>query len=96
MIHIISDFNKLIKDSNEFVVSKIDDYVHTYSQILKAFENKQDILIYVQLKPVMHWFKQMAERYPESTFTFEQIDACIRLQQLWNIEIPASISPQVF
>jgi len=94
MIHIISDFNKLVKDSNEFVVSKIGDYIPSYAEILNRFENKQDIIIYVQLRPVMYWFEQMAERYPEGTFTFENIDARTRLQQLWNIEIPASVSPQ--
>jgi len=93
MIHIVSDFNRLIKENNELVISVVADYVHAYARILEAYENKEELAVYVQLKPIEHWFRQMAGRYPEGSFAFERIDARIRLQQLWDIHIPEAIDP---
>ena len=93
MIRIISDFNHLVKEADEFVVSNVADYVYAYARILDAFEKKDDFAVYVQLPAVEHWFKQMAERYAEGSFAFERIDARIRLQQIWGISIPETVDP---
>lgn len=94
MIRIISDFNHLVNHTDELVVSNVSDYVGVYERILQAFDKKQDLTIYVQLSAVEYWFKQMAERYPEGSFEFERIDARIRLQQIWGIQIPEIVEPE--
>jgi hypothetical protein len=93
MIRIISDFNHLVKDTDDFVVSKVSAYVSAYARILRAYEKKENLAVYVQLPAVEHWFKQMAERYAEGSFVFERIDARIRLHQLWGIKIPGTVDP---
>lgn len=93
MIRIVSDLDHLVKDTDELVASNVSDYVSVYERILQAFDKKQNLAVYVQLSAVEHWFKQMAERYPEGSFVFERIDARTRLQQLWGIAIPETIVP---
>jgi len=94
MIRLISDFNHLVNNTDELVVSNVADYVSVYVRILQAYEKKENLAVYVQLPAVEHWFKQMAERYTEGTFVFERIDARIRLQQLWGIQIPETVEPE--
>lgn len=93
MIRFISDLNHLVKDSDELVISSMSDYVTAYESVLQSFDKKQDITVYVQLSTVEYWFNQMAERYPEGIIVFEHIDARIRLQQLWGIQIPETVEP---
>lgn len=94
MIHIVLDFNLMVNAPGEIVVSSVADYVYAYARILEALEKKEDLAIYIQLPAIEHWFKQMAERYEQGSFVFERIDARIRLQQLWGIQIPETVEPE--
>lgn len=93
MITIFSDFNHLVKDKDTFIAQDVKDYVVAYNEILRVLDQKKDKTIYIRVPVVVNWFKRMAERYPQGSIIFEEIDARKYLQNLWGIQIPEDVSP---
>ena len=93
MIKIILDLNKLVSNSEGLLIADVADYVPAYSEMLLAFENKDDLTVYVQNPAVKAWLERMAKRYPEGSFIFESWDARQFLEGQWELEIPEQINP---
>lgn len=92
MIRIITDPDHLIQAEQANLIAVIADYSKAYEQILEAIQFQKNLTLYVQHNTVIQWFQNMAGRYPQGLFTFETIEARHRLEQLWQISVPPSVS----
>jgi len=92
MIQILIDINQIIPPANQVVLKNISDYPGIYNRICEVIQNNQDQVVIVQHPTIMQWLRNMAARYPQGSFAFETTDARSALAQLWEIEIPASVT----
>ena len=72
--------------------SDIKEYPKVYSTLLESIAVKKNISVIVSNSVILNWLKKMSSRYPQSTFTFETIDARSALAQQWGIDIPKRVT----
>lgn len=89
LITVVSDPHHFIKaEPDALVFTEIEDYVRGYEYLLNAIEKQQKLIVFLQNPTLTVWLSNMAARYPQQTFGFEEMDARTYLGQVWEITIP--------
>lgn len=92
MIKIIYDPEKLVNGQKATLLVSSVQYPHYFFEISKAIQSGQDYILLIRQPTAVSWLKNMSSRYPQDTFTFEDIDARGALSQRWQVEIPNYVS----
>lgn len=92
MIRIIEDPGNLNRKSNVKRLEVVSDYPFRVQEILEALRNHQNYTVIVNHTTAVLWLKNMSERYPQGTFTFETEDARGALAKAWDIALPSEVS----
>jgi hypothetical protein len=73
-------------------LDSISEYPIRVNEILQALEAKKDYLLLVTQPTAIQWIKKMSGRYDTELFDFITIDARKLLEQLWQVDLPSSLS----
>jgi hypothetical protein len=93
MIRIIHDPEGLISGTENLCIDSISDYPHFVADILTSLKHQQDYSLIVRQAIILQWFKNMASRYPQGTFSFEVIDAREALVRRLGVYYSLCMSP---
>lgn len=91
MIKIIFDPEDLIS-AQEHKVREIAEYPQVVKSCLASLNEEKNQTIFLAQPVLLQWFKNMAARYPQGTFIFEEIDARGALEQRWQVPIPHHVA----
>ncbi|MBU3114586.1 PglZ domain-containing protein [Clostridium lacusfryxellense] len=92
-IIIYSDLQKTYTESCNIIVSKVEDYVDAYVNILTAIYENRSMIIVVQNKQCINYFQRMKEKYKDN-ITIKINSPKDRFEQLAHIKVPEYISEE--
>ncbi len=91
MIKIVFDPLGLAAIKNT-IIRDISEYPSRVEDCLNSIAEGKDLILNIVEPIMLEWFKNMASRYPQGTFTFETTDARGALAQRWGTTIPTRIT----
>jgi len=92
MIKFLIDNDNLYKiQKNDMVLTKYQDFVNYYEEIIYCCENNSNIIFIIQNRVIESWLKRLSIKYGD-IIKFVYLHASKYLSEKWKVEIPEYIN----